>query len=527
MNGNAARRLRALEFFAPSEGAPLGLAALGVLLLWFSFYTLRTLHLVWIENVDYSHGYLALALTAWLLVLEIRRAPLAPLVPSWTGLACLLAVVLATIVGFASTTQLVAQASLPALWIAAIWAAAGPRNARRFAPPLVYLYVAIPLWSFLMEPLRRLTVHVVTGWIRAANLPAYIEGNLIHVPSGTFEVQGGCSGLRYAIVAVAIAALCTLLNRRRLGPSMLLIALALLLVLVGNWIRVFTTVAVGQSEAQNLFTVLVRDHHTFFGWLLFALFMIPLFYVDRVLPSPGAATITATTGDEGSVRAWRLAGTYAACALLAFGILLVHRVDQGGEPPAGSVALAPADIPGWQRVERWEDARLPQYVGAAAQTASWYADGAARVGAYVAHYPEQRQEHEVVFLANRPAGLSGAIVARRSASLTAASGAAVPFEELEVTDSAAERRLVWVGLRVAGEPAGSVLAAKTLQVAGAIRGRRDAQALVLTAACGDDCGNARAVLSRYAAAAAEPLYELAENHPSARLVRADAKDGAQ
>ena len=527
MNGNAARRPRASLALPPGQVAPFALAALGLLLVWFSFYTLKALHVVWLEDVDYSHGYLVLGLTAWLLVLEWKRAPLEPFVPSWAGLACLGALVLATIAGFAATTQLVASAALPALWIAAIWAAAGSSNARRFALPLAYLYVAIPLWSVFLEPLRRLTVGVVTAWIRAANMPAYIDGNLIHVPSGTFEVQGGCAGLRYAIVSVAIAAFSNLLGRRRFAPSALLIAVALLLALVGNWIRVFTTVAVGQSAAQNLFTVLVRDHHTFFGWLLFALFMIPLFWVDRVLPSPGTAAMAATTGGEGSVRAWRLAGTYATCALLAVGALLIHRVDQGGEPPAGSVALVPADIPGWQRVERWEDARLPQYVGAAAQTASWYADGAARVGAYVAHYPEQRQEHEVVFVGNLPAGLSGFVVARRSASLTAASGTTVPFEELEVTDSAAEHRLVWVGLRVAGEPARSVLAAKTLQFAGAIRGRRDAQALVLTAACGDDCGNARAVLKRYAAAAAEPLYELAENHPSARLVRADAKDGAQ
>lgn len=525
MNGSAARPVRALSSLAPAEGASaFALVGLG-LLLWFSLYTIRTLHPVWLEAVDYSHGYLVLILTGWLFFVELRREPLAPFVPSWAGLTCLFALVLATLAGLASTTQSLAAAALPALWIAAIWAAAGPKNARRFALRLTYLYIAMPLWTFLVEPLRRLTVLVVTGWIRAANLPAFIEGNLIHVPSGTFEVEGGCAGLRYAIIAVALAAFGNLLNRRRWAPSTLLIAFALMLALVGNWVRVFITVAVGQSEMQNLFTLIVRDHHTFFGWVLFGVFMIPLFYLDRILPPRSSATPVATAAlNPGIAPVWRLSGTYAACALLALGISLNHRIAQGDHAVPGTVVLVAPEIPGWQRVDEWEDASRPQYVGATAQTASWYADGAARVGAYVAHYATQREGHETLFYENRPEGHSAAVVARRGTALTRNSGVTIPFEELEVADSAAARRLVWVGLRVAGEPAASALAAKALQMVGAIRGRRDAQALVLTAACGGDCSSARSDLSRYARAAAEPLYSQAEGYLAATLVRADPKD---
>ena len=524
LNGDAARSPDALKSLAPGHDVPLAAVALGLLLLWFSLHSLRTLHAVWIENFDYSHGYLILALAAWLLVLEVRRAPLAPFVPSWAGIACLVALLLVTIAGIASATQLVAQAALPALWIAAIWAAAGTSNARRLALPFVYLYVAIPVWSFFLEPLRRLTVLVVTTWIRAFDMPAYIDGNLIHVPSGTFEVQGGCAGLRYAIVAVALAGFGSLLNRRRWSHSLLLMTAALVLALVGNWIRVFVTVAVGQSEAQNLFTVLVRDHHTFFGWVLFAIFMIPIFYVDRIV-SVGS-TATPRTADSSKPPGRRLAGAYAAGALLALGIGLNYRIAEGEGALHSGVALAAPEIPGWRRVEPWEDARVPLYAGATAQAASWYADGTARVGAYVAQYSAQRQEQEVVFVGNRPEGEFSTVVMRRATELTTASGAALPFEELEVTDRSAERRLVWVGLRVAGDPAAGAFSAKALQVAGAIRGRRDAQALVLTVACGEDCGAARASLARYAAAAAEPWYERAERYSSTELARSDAKGGA-
>lgn len=525
MNGKGVRSTRALLLpTATAEFLPLlALAALG-LLLWFSFYTFRALHHAWWQDVDYSHGYLVLALVGWLLVLELRRAPLAPFAPSHVGLVCFFALVLVTTAALAATTQLVAVAALPALWIAAIWAAAGLENARRFAIPLAYLYVAMPIWTFLVAPLRRLTVLVVMSWIRAADLPAFIEGNFIHVPSGTFEVQGGCAGLRYAIIAVALAAFTNLLNRRNWALGVLSMAFALVLALVGNWVRVFVTVAVGQSEMQNAFALVVRDHHTFFGWALFAVFMIPLFWLDRKLQSSnGSARAAQAEVRRESSSASRLGGTYAVCGLLGLGIWTNLYVDQGVSAPASASSVSAPDVLGWQRVGEWQDARRPLYMGATAQMASWYENGGARVGAYVAHYPAQRQEEEVVYYQNRPEGQRGAVVARRLLTLTVDSGAQVPFQELEVADSESERRLVWVGLRVAGTPTASVLKAKILQVTGIIRGRRDAQALVLTAACGDDCGKAHSLLSRYAAAATEPLYELMEAYMLARFEADDRK----
>jgi len=322
------------------------------------------------------------------------------------------------------------------------------------------------------------------------------------------------------MVGIALAALCNLLNRRRWFSSVALMLFALMLALVGNWVRVFVTVAVGKSELQNLFVVLVRDHHTLFGWVVFGLLMIPLLYVDRILQRP-TATAPAPAAVGGTPLDSRRAGAYAACAVLALGISVIHRVDQGDAVSPGTVVLMAPEIPGWQRVDDWQDARRPEYLGATAQSAGWYADGAVQVGAYVAHYGTQRPEHEVVFLANRPQGESGVVVTRRRMPLTTDSGVGMPFQELEVTDSTPERRLVWVGLRVAGQPADSALAAKALQIAGAIRGRRDAQALVLTAVCRDDCNSARSALTRFAAAAANPIYEHAEGYLSARLVGAD------
>jgi EpsI family protein len=505
LNGSAGRRFHTLLSAAVPDGAPsLSVAIASALILWFSWPTIVSLHTSFTESADYTHGHLVFALAAFLIVRELRRAPMEPAPGSFVGATCLLLLLLAVIVGHASTTLIVAQLALPMLWLCAIWALAGLRNARRLALAFAYLYFAIPIWNLLVEPMRRLTVHIVTAWTRAAGLPAFIEGNLIHVPTGTFEVEGGCAGLRYALVAVALAIFSCLLLRRRLMPSVLFTLFALAVALVGNWLRVFITVAAGLAPEGRI-AMFVHNNHTLMGWLLFAVLMIPVFYLDRRLPAPNDS-VPAQQRVGPRMRELRGAAAYVACAAVAVGIWLNYRIsDDGAVPPLQTVTFTPPQLSEWNRTAAWQDARRPIFVGPTSETASWYVSGDVRIGVYVAHYPIQRQGSEVVFAHNLPEGRTGFVSSRRRAT-NEASGAALPFQELTVSDAEDQRRLVWVGFRVAGKPAADALEAKALQVVGALRGRRDAQAMVLTAVCDDGCENARVALSDFAGAGAEPRY---------------------
>jgi EpsI family protein len=500
------RAAQLLALAASPSVLTLGLVC--ALLLWFSFPTLALLHTVWTQDANYSHGYVVLALSAFLGFRSIVRAPLAPMTPSYWGLACVVPLMLVVVAGHGSTTLQLASAPLPALWIAGLWAIAGAPLARRLWPALTYLYAVIPIWDGAIEPLRKLTVWVVSSWIRMSPVPAFIEGNEIHLSSGTIEVADGCAGLRYALVALALAGFMSLLHRRRLGSAVMLIASGLALGLLGNWVRVFGLVLVGHySEMQSS---LIVHGHASLGWVLFAVCMVPLFLWNwNVTPASEPAQDAGSA--QVAVDSIRLSRPtpYASLALaLVVGIALNYRV-QGDAAPSAIPPLAQPQLRGWTRVGDWRDWQTPIFVGAMAEAAGWYVDGGegARVGVYRADYPVQQQEHEVVFLENRPQGTWGTIVARTRTDVGADSGARLPFREIEVTDLATGRRLVWVGMRVAGSPVADDLRAKWLQLRGALSGRYDAQALVLVTACEDDCNRARMSLSRFAAAAAERLYD--------------------
>lgn len=481
------------------------------LFLWFSVPTLKSLHAVWWTSSDYSYGYLVLLLTIFLAARELRRGAMAPLVPSWAGFVLFTLLVFTTLAGNVSSTRAVAQLAWVLSVIAGIWALTGWRNARRLVLPIGYLCIAIPVWSIFLEPMRRLTVFVVSIWIRIGGLPAFIEGNLIHVPSGTFEVAGGCSGLRYTLVAFALATFVSLFHRLRWPFALLLIACALTLAQVGNWLRVFSTVAVGLSPGGSV-SLFVRDEHTLFGWIMFVVFMLPLVYLNRVLPTYADKETTSTVMTHKMPRVPRRnTVAYAGCIVLVAGIWLNHQAIflAEGEPP-NSVVLRTPTVNGWDAVADWSDARVPVFVGAVGQNSTWYEDGAARVGVYLATFANQVEDNDVAAVANQPAGTRGMVIARQTVTVEAPR-ISLPFKELEVVEPGAERsRLVWVGLRVGGHVTASSVVAKFLYVPSVFGGRRDAQALVLTAGCDTNCEDARLTLSRFATAGAQGLYLEAE-----------------
>jgi len=498
---------RSTRTYSPAE---LGALLAVVLLAWFSVPTFVSLHTVWLTDFTYSHGYLVLAMTVYLVTLEVRREPLAPRAPSWLGLGALVAIAFVSAAAHAASTVAIAHLAFPLFWIVGVWTFAGAKNAQRFALPLGFLYFAMPVWHAGTEPLRVMAIATVSTGIRLVDVPAFIEGNFIHLPSGTIEVADGCAGVRYAIVAATLGAFLGLLHHGRWRPTLVLTLCAFALAVVGNWVRIFALVLVGHySQMQNY--LIVVDHEAF-GWVVFAVFMAPLLWANRLLPpaqtSSALRSVPAgVSPSDAGARAGR-AVVYLGCVALALGIWLNYRIGAPAASVTGVDLIAP-QIPGWSQSVELENARRPEFLGATAQFSRWYEDGAERVGAYVAHYARQGQGSEVVFSHHRPQG-KGTVVSRRSITVPAASGAALVFDELEVADGDAGRRLVWVGLRVAGRTVSGATSAKLAQIVGAIRGRSDAQALVLTVVCAADCSSARSSLSRYAPVATPRLYAQAD-----------------
>jgi exosortase len=131
----------------------------------------------------------------------------------------------------------------------------GLRWACWFLFPLLFLLTAVPwpqrfdLWltQSLMRQVAAITVEIL-GWL---NTPAYRQGNLICLSTGSVGIDEACSGIRslqaMLMVSLFLGELCRLPARRRIA----LVAIGLLFALGGNVIRTTVLSAVASHVGMG------------------------------------------------------------------------------------------------------------------------------------------------------------------------------------------------------------------------------------------------------------------------------------
>ncbi len=146
--------------------------------------------------------------------------------------------------------------------------------------PSLFLIFLLPIWGVLTPFLQNLSTYVVTHFMRLSHIPTFVEGNLIAIPEGVFEIAGGCSGLRYLLVSLTISSLFTFLNFNKLRQGVIFIIIAVAGALIVNWIRIIILIFVGHYT--NMESDLMHDHNML-GWYLYIPFMFLLFHIGHNL----------------------------------------------------------------------------------------------------------------------------------------------------------------------------------------------------------------------------------------------------
>lgn len=367
------------------------------------------------DNLTYTHGYLIAAICCWLLV-RAGLAPNAPCKPDWRVALALVILSLCWLVAWRSGIELLHQVLFPVLGLGAVCAAIGVRSGSRFWFAFAYLYFAIPVWSVGNEILQTVTVVAVRVMLQVTSIPAYVVGNIVHVPAGAFEIAGGCSGLHFFVVAVAIAAIFGEIHRDSLRMRVLLLMLAAALAMVSNWVRVYTIIVAGHLTDMQHY--LVRVDHYYFGWALFAVMMVVFFWLASRLPLQDRNMQTAPDPQPAQTDARRglMLGLAIAVAALSVGPAI------GAMSPLTPAVTAPGPL--LPTVAQWSgplpasDAWSPSYPGSDRRQLGEYRSNGVAAVAFVAEYNEQRQGKELVGFDNSILhGLTAAASARESVDL--------------------------------------------------------------------------------------------------------------
>jgi exosortase A len=261
--------------------------------------TLASLPDVW-SRYTYAHGYLIPPLVLWL-AWRRRDALLRPVrAGAGAGMGAILPLVLLSLVWFVAVVtnvQVIHQWAFPLillLWVAVI---AGWHAARRLLPAAVVFMFTVPFWEVFTRPLQLLTI-AVNGWlVRALGIEAEITGEYVFLPTGTFEIAGSCAGLNFFIVGLLVGLLYAHLFVTRWRTRLAVVAVAVGLAIVGNWIRVTGLVIIG--DATDMQWAYLEDHGTY-GWIIFIVVMVIFFPIAGYLAKRETAGRAAARAEAGA-----------------------------------------------------------------------------------------------------------------------------------------------------------------------------------------------------------------------------------
>ena len=318
-----------------------------------------------------SHAWLVVAVVAWGLVREAQDLGTPPSTrPAWLPVIVTIAIGLFWALAKHAALLIPQQLLWFALLLAGLWTTFGTVAMRSLLRPLWILGLLMPVWEMPHQFLWFASTQAVKAILGVVGVPAYFEGNVIHLASGSIQIASGCAGLAFFAAAIATAAIIGYLNRASLKQHLVLFAAAAAVAMVSNWLRI--VIIVFEAHRTDMQTPLITKDHYVFGWILFAVglmaycFAFASYGLKTVSANGGAAAAPVPPMQPTASRPMPWARIVASIAVVSVGPLAVALTSNHHQANAVPAALA-ADLPGYHPVPVQSSPWYPNFPGADAE----------------------------------------------------------------------------------------------------------------------------------------------------------------
>jgi exosortase A len=246
-----------------------------VLLIAAYWSTAQSIAAQWLTST-YSHAGFILPISLYL-VWWVRRdlESLAPS-PSFWMLSLFPALAFAWLLGEMTSTAVVQHFFLVAMIVSLIWGEIGTPAARVLGMPLVFLFFAVPMGDALIPGLQDFSAWFAIKLLDLTRVPALLEGRIIIIPSGKWEVAEACSGIRFLLASLTIGFVYAAIVYRKWGRRIAFLAASVLIPVLANGLRVYGIILTDYLGGTRLAR---SADHIFAGWLFVSLITVLLFAV--------------------------------------------------------------------------------------------------------------------------------------------------------------------------------------------------------------------------------------------------------
>jgi exosortase A len=355
----------------------------------------------------YSHAIFVIPASLYLA--WRRREQLAQLEPrpTFAVLAGIPVLAFVWLMGEWTETSVVQQFCLAAMIVAVAWGVMGTRAARTLAAPLAFLFFAVPAGDSLIPLLQDFSAWFAVKFLDLTRVPVLLEGRIITIPSGRWEVAEACSGIHYLLATLTIGFIYADLVYRRWGRKVLFLAACAIVPVVANGVRVYgilmTDYLGGTKLARGI-------DHLIAGWLFLSVITLVLFAVGMRWREDLRKEAQPFDGDEISgeaakdipkglwVRsaAFALAGVILAGAAPAFAKLTSAEAGTSQTMALRDPVVALPWSPSGARFANWK----PELLEPNGELSESYSKEGRWVEIYVAYYEPGGKNSKLVSTAN-------------------------------------------------------------------------------------------------------------------------------
>jgi exosortase A len=233
---------------------------------------------IWIHSGTYNHCFLILPIFLYMLWCDRTTARDLTPQPSLWGGGVILTFAGLWLVCSASGVAEGAQFSIIGMIQGVLLSFLGRRIYVRLLIPFCFLWLLVPSGEFIVPTLQLITAKAAATLLDVVGIPTFRDGIAIDVPSGSYLVAPGCSGLNFILAALTIAAAYAELIYRGWCRRLIFVLALLALAVIGNALRVFLIIAIAHAT-NNVGNIV--DNHLLYGWGFFSLLLLAAMAVGQ------------------------------------------------------------------------------------------------------------------------------------------------------------------------------------------------------------------------------------------------------
>jgi len=360
----------------------------------------------WLIRPEYSHGILIPFLSAYL-VWRRRELIGDRLAGAWLGVAVVVAALLLWLLGRLSTINTLTQYALLFMLYGVFISCFGSRTFLKLWPPMLMLFLAIPLPSFLYNnlssELQLVSSALGVAMLRLCGISVYLSGNVIDLGHFQMQVVEACDGLRYLFPLMTLGFVVACFFQAPLWQRVLVFVSSVPITIGMNSLRIAMIGIFADLGNTSLAEGLL---HELQGWVIFmasgALLLAEVWLLVRFTAPRTDWRIALGLGRKTEARSARAptnvpGSLVCAAAVLGIAAALSYFVPERAEatPERRWFVDFPLAFAGWSGQQGRIDEQYLDILKLDDYLIADFSDGAGVVNVYAAYYESQRDAESV------------------------------------------------------------------------------------------------------------------------------------